>query len=414
VGRREGGSLASLRERNRKRVVETLEALGVASRAEVARRTGLSPSTVSTLVAELQEVGLVVERDDLASDEPPLRGGRPPRLIALGRAAGVAIGIDFGKQHLAVVACDRAHRVLAESARPMPDGYEASEGMDAATALLVDVLERAEIDRAEVIGVGLGVPGPINLVTGRLGSSAILPGWAGVTVADDMRERLRLPVHVDNDANLGALAELRWGAGKGCDTLVYLKVATGIGAGLVIFGRLFRGVGGTAGEIGHTIIDETGPICRCGSRGCLETVAGIPPIVALLRPSFGEDLNVEGVLARAAAGDAACCRAIGDAGSHIGNAVANLCNLLNPARIVVGGTLAAAKDVLLEPMRVAVQRRAIPSAGDDVEIVAGVLGDRAEVLGAVALVLYETEGGASTSVAGPVNTPKERVKHDVA
>jgi predicted NBD/HSP70 family sugar kinase len=386
VNGRQGGSLASLRELNRRRVVGALEELGVASRAEVARRTGLSPSTVSTLVSELESAGLVVERDDPGpgGEDTALRGGRPPRRIALGRAAGVAVGIDFGKQHLAVVACDRSHQVLAETSRVMPDGYDARRGMDEATALMAGVLEQAQIDREEVIGVGVGMPGPIHLAS-----------WAGVTVAADMSERLRLPIHVDNDANLGALAELHWGAGKGCDALVYLKVATGIGAGLVMFGRLYRGAGGTAGEIGHTIIDESGPICRCASRGCLETVAGIPAIVGLLRPSFGPDLTVEGVLRRAAEGDAACCRALGDAGSHIGGAVANLCNLLNPARIVVGGTLAAARDVLLEPMRIAVQRRAIPSAGEDVEIVAGVLGDRAEVLGAVALVLYETEGAAS-------------------
>ncbi len=137
-------------------------------------------------------------------------------------------------------------------------------------------------------------------------------------------------------------------------------------------------------------------------------MAGIPAIVGLLKPSFGEDLTVEGVLRRAAEGDAASCRAIAAAGSHVGNAVANLCNLLNPSRIVVGGTLAAAREVLLEPMRVAAQSRAIPSAGEDVEIVAGVLGDRAEVLGAVALVLYETEGAASAPRMHSACQNKER------
>ena len=416
MGSERAGSLASLRELNRKRVVETLTELGVASRAEVARRTGLSPSTVSTLVSELQDAGLVVERDDAPGEEPSLRGGCPPRLIALGRAAGVGIGIDFGERHLAVVACDRAHEVLAESRREMPDDYHARRGMDEAAALVADVLDQAHIDRDEVIGVGLGLPGPIHLATGKVGSSAMLPGWVGITVADEMSQRLRLAVHVDNDANLGALSELHWGAGKGCDTLVYLKVATGIGAGLVVCGRLFRGVGGTAGEIGHTVVDETGPICRCGSRGCLETVAGGPAIVELLKPTFGDDLTVEGVLEHASHGDAACRRAIDDAGRQVGDAVANVCNLLNPARIVVGGTLAAAGDVLLDPMRVAVHRRANPSAGEDVEIVPAVLGERAEMLGAVALVLYETEGAASAprSESGAVKSQNWEVGSHVA
>jgi predicted NBD/HSP70 family sugar kinase len=210
-----------------------------------------------------------------------------------------------------------------------------------------------------------------------------------------MRDRLRLPVHVDNDANLGALAELHWGAGRGCSCLTYIKIATGIGAGLVVGRRLYRGAGGTAGEIGHTTIDEAGPICRCGSRGCLETFAGAPAIVELLRPALGADATVEAVVSHAVDGHMGAKRAIGDAGRHIGSALANLCNLFNPELIVVGGTLAAAGDVLLGPMREAVARRAIPSAAEDVEIVTAALGDRAEMLGAVALVLYETEGAAS-------------------
>jgi predicted NBD/HSP70 family sugar kinase len=163
----------------------------------------------------------------------------------------------------------------------------------------------------------------------------------------------------------------------------------------VLRGRLFRGAGGTAGEIGHTTIDEAGPICRCGSRGCLESFAATPAIVELLRPSLGPDLTAELVIQRAREGDLGARRAIGDAGRHIGSALANLCNLFNPELIVVGGTLAAAGEILMEPMREAVTRRAIPSAAEDVEIVPGVLGERAEMLGAVALVIYEREGAAS-------------------
>jgi predicted NBD/HSP70 family sugar kinase len=216
-------------------------------------------------------------------------------------------------------------------------------------------------------------------------------------VAEEMGNRLVLPVHVDNDANLGALAEFHWGAGRDASTLVYLKLATGIGAGLVIGGRLFHGAGGTAGEIGHTTIDEAGPICRCGNRGCLEMIAAAPAVVDLLRATRSEDLTIERVVELAADGDPGCQRAISDAGRHTGQAVANLCNLFNPERIVVGGSMGAAGEVLLGPMREAVRRRVIPSAAEDVEIVPGVLGDRAELLGAVALVLNEKEHGVVAS-----------------
>ena len=383
------GSLRSLREQNRERVVEALRELGVASRADIARHTGLSPATVSTLVTQLRDSGVVVDR---SSDVPAAqRSGRPPMLIALGRSAGVAVGIDFGKRHLAVAVSDLAHEVLAETRREMADDYPADAGLDEAAELVDEVLEQAGAERDRVIGVGLGLPGPIHRSTGTVGSSAILPGWEGVHVQAEMTRRLHLPVHVDNDANLGALAELHWGAGRGSDTLVYLKVATGIGAGMVVDGHIFHGAGGTAGEIGHTMTDESGPICRCGSRGCLEMIAAAPAIVALLRPQFGDDVTIETVVERALAGDPGCRRAIGDAGRHIGYALANLCNLFNPERIVVGGSLGAAGDVLLGPLREAARQRTIPSAAEDVEIVPTVLGDRAEMLGAVALVLYKGE-----------------------
>ncbi|HWH12791.1 MAG TPA: ROK family transcriptional regulator [Solirubrobacteraceae bacterium] len=405
-----GGSLASLRELNRQRIVDALGQLGIASRADVARRTGLSATTVSTLVAELEDAGLVRQVDDAPTSPASSRAGRPARSIRLVRAAGVAVGVEFSEQRVRVVACDRAHQVLAEGSREMPEAYDAREGMDQAAILVEEVLCRERIAADELIGVGLGLPGPIHVSSGKVGLSAILPGWVGLTVADEMSSRLGVPVHVDNDANLAALAELRWGAGRGHETLVYLKVSTGIGAGLVIGGRLFRGVGGTAGEIGHVMVDEHGPICRCGSRGCLETAAGARAIVDLLKPSFGRDLTIEGVLERAQQGDPACRRAITAAGFRLGDCLANVCNTLNPSLIVVGGALAAARNLVLDPLRTAVHRRAIPSAADDVEIVASELGDRAELLGAVALVLHETEAGRP----GPPEDPELLVRAPLA
>ena len=384
------GSLGSLRESNRSRILATLRGAGVTSRAELARRTGLSRSTVSSIVADLVRDGVIVGHEG-NGDQRPRRGGRPPALIGLSRSAGVAVGIDFGKCHLAVAVSDASHEIVAESWREMPDDYEASEGLDAASSLVELMLDQAGADGSELLGVGLGVPGPIHSATGTLGSSAILPGWVGVHVAAEMSERRRVPVQVENDANLGALAELTWGAGRPCADLAYLKLATGIGAGLIVEHRLFRGAGGTAGEIGHTTVDEHGDICRCGNRGCLETVAGADAIVALLRRSFGEEtLDTERVVERALAGDPACRRAIADAGRHVGVAVANLCNLVNPERIIVGGSIGAAGEVLLEPLRESVSRRAIPTAAQDVEIVSGSLGARAELLGAIALVLQSS------------------------
>jgi predicted NBD/HSP70 family sugar kinase len=397
----EPGAAPSPRESNRLRVIQALQILGVTSRADLARRTGLSRSTVSSIVAGLQAEGIVVDRD-ADGRAAATSGGRPPAFIALDPGAGLAIGIDFGKRHLAVALADLSHRLLAEEWREMDDDYEAEAGIATAAELVERVLDEAGADTGRVLGVGMGLPGPVHR-SGVVGSSAILPGWAGTHAAERMGEHLAMPVWLRNDANLGALSESIWGAGRGAGAVVYLKLATGIGSGIVIGGRLFEGAGGTAGEIGHTSLDETGDICRCGSRGCLETYASGTAIAALLSRSLGEPLTPDDVLARAVDGDPGCRRALADAGRHIGAAVADLCNLINPERIVVGGSMAVAGDVLLDPLREAVRLRAIPSAAEDVEIVPGELGERAELLGAVALVLHE----AGPAWSGPAPAVKK-------
>jgi predicted NBD/HSP70 family sugar kinase len=371
----------------RARVFGVLAETGPASRAELARRTTLAPSTVSAVVSELQAARLVVEarRDQ----QPPGRGaiGRPAVLVALDRAAGLAVGLDFGKRHLRVALADLSHEVLAERHEQLDADLPAKEAIARATRLVDDVLADAGARRSEIVGVGMGLPGPVHRPSGELGDSTILPGWVGVRAADAMTAALGHPVEVENDASLGALSEWMWGAGSGTENMAYLKLATGIGAGLILRGQPYGGSGGTAGEIGHTVIDPGGPICRCGNRGCLETLAGSSAVLASLRDAFAEPVTLPDVIARALDGHAGCRRAIGDAGATIGTAAATLCNLLNPQRVVVGGDLAAAGALLLDPLAEALRRGAVRSAADDVEVCEGALGDRAEVLGAVALVL---------------------------
>jgi predicted NBD/HSP70 family sugar kinase len=396
MGSTAGSSLRSLRDTNRRRVIEALGERGVASRADLARATGLSRSTVSTVVADLQRAGLVSERDgDL--HEPGV--GRPPILIALDRSAGGVVGIDFGHTHVAVAVADLSHTVLAELWRDMDVDHGASEGIDAAVELVEQALAEAEIPGDRVLGVGMGVPGPIHVPGGTVGSTSILPGWVGVDARAVMSERLGLPVRVENDANLGALGELVFGAGRGMSDFAYVKLASGVGAGFVIDGRLHRGVGGTAGEIGHTQFRETGAVCRCGNRGCLETVAASGPITAAVSAGRGESVTVARVIELADREDALAQRVLADAGREIGVALANLCNLLNPERVIVGGDLSAAGDVLLAPIVQSLRRHAIPTAASDVDVVAGELGKRAEVMGAVAVVLREPQHGLASTLA---------------
>ncbi|MCF3105192.1 ROK family transcriptional regulator [Streptomyces roseoverticillatus] len=392
------GSQSSLHRANLERVVRAVRTAGSLTQAEIARTTGLSAATVSNIVRELKEGGTV-------EVTPTSSGGRRARSVSLSGDAGVVVGVDFGHTHLRVAVGNLAQRVLAEDAEPLDVDASAAQGLDRAEQLVRRLIDDAGIDPGKIIGVGLGVPGPIDVETGTLGSTAILPGWAGTNPRDELASRLSVPVHVDNDANLGALGELVWGAGRGASDLAYIKVASGVGAGLVINGQIYRGPGGTAGEIGHITLDESGPVCRCGNRGCLETFTAARYVLPLLHSAHGTDLTVARMVQLAREGDPGCRRVISDVGRHIGSGVANLCNLLNPRRVVLGGDLAPSGELVLAPIRESVSRYAIPSAARQLEVVPGALGGRAEVLGALALVLSEM--GDSTLLDGhaPVGAP---------
>ena len=374
---------------NQRRLTEALRVLGPSTRADLAAATGLSRATISATLGDLAEANLVIEPGGTTPAGPT--GGRPASVVQLAREAGVAVGVDIGRRHLKVAVSDLAHQVLAEDGlRLAPhEEHTASLMLDRAAALVQEVLASAGHEIGDVVGIGLGLPAPVVSSTGLIGASNILPAWSGLTPADELSRRLKVPVCVENDANLGALSEHLWGAGRAATSLVYLKLATGIGGGMVIDGRLFRGVSGTAGEIGHLTLDAHGDVCCCGNRGCLELVAGGTALVEVLRRTHPEVQTLPDLVRLAVAGDAPCRRLVADAGSHLGVALGGMVNLINPDLVVVGGELGRAGAVLLDPLRHALSRSAVPSAVEAVTVVQGVLGDRAEVLGAVALVLRE-------------------------
>ena len=392
------GSQTSLHRANLERVVRAVRMAGSLTQAEIARGTGLSAATVSNIVRELKDGGTV-------EVTPTSAGGRRARSVSLSGDAGIVIGVDFGHTHLRVAVGNLAHQVLAEESEPLDVDASSAQGFGRAEQLVNRLIETTGVSPGKVIGVGLGVPGPIDVESGTLGSTSILPGWTGINPSEELAARLGVPVYVDNDANLGALGELVWGSGRGVKDLAYIKVASGVGAGLVIDGHIYRGPGGTAGEIGHITLDESGPVCRCGNRGCLETFTAARYVLPLLRPSHGPDLTMERVVQLAREGDPGCRRVIGDVGRHIGSGVANLCNLLNPSRVVLGGSLAEAGELVLAPIRDSVSRYAIPSAARQLSVLPGALGARAEVLGALALVLSEMGDSTLLESTLPTGTP---------
>lgn len=394
------GSLESLRERNRLLVVEVLLRHGASSRADISRQTGLSRSTVSSLVGDLQASGLVRERPAEASADRPIRpeGGRPGVLLTIDRSAGALIGMDFGHDHVRVAVADLGFAVLGEREQRMEVDQEARQSLDVAAQLARELLDELGLDLGRVLGAGMGLSGPIDRETGLIRSQPILPSWAELDAAEEMQRRLGIPVHLDNDANVGALGEYTFGAGRGHRVVAYVRLSAGIGLGLIFDGRPFRGAHGIAGELGHVLVDPNGPICRCGNRGCLETLVSGPALCEQLRRSHGE-MDVAQLLALAAEGDLGARRVVQDAGRVVGRALADLCNYINPDAVVIGGELAQAGELLLEPLRDAVDRYAIPAAAGGVSIVPGVLDDRAELLGALALAGQESQD--AIAVRGP-------------
>ena len=378
------GALERLRAANQRAVLGLLAGEGPMSRADLVRASGLSRTTVSSLVAELIGTGQVAETDDRAR---PHKGGsgRPPVLVRLTAPAGAVAGVDVGHGHVRVAVADRTGVVLAEDHALVDVDAHGAEVLDRTAATVRSLVGRSGLRIEELQAVGMCVPAPVDRRSSRI-RTGIMPGWQGLLPGEELERRLGVAVHADNDANLGALAELHHGVARGRHDVVYLKIASGVGAGLVLGGRLHRGASGIAGEIGHVQVGEDGQVCRCGNRGCLETMVSAGRLLDLLHPAYDEVLTLEAVLALDAEGDAGVRRVLSDAGRTVGRAVADLANSLNPELVVVGGTLGRSSS-LVEGVRSAIDRYAQPETAAALEVTSGALGDRSEVVGAVALAI---------------------------
>ncbi|SNS39105.1 Sugar kinase of the NBD/HSP70 family, may contain an N-terminal HTH domain [Geodermatophilus saharensis] len=376
-----------------RRLVQALRVDGPATRAQLVEQTGLSRATVSGYLTELVDRGLVAPADP--SDALPT-GGRPARRVQLTRRAGVVVGVDVGRTHVRTAVADLSHRIVGEEVTTLPVADLGADAvLDTVAAQVEDELGRAGAGTDDVVGAVVGLPTPVvgraADTGGTVARSNILPTWSGRTPGPALQERLGVPVIVENDANLGAVAEVRWGAGRGSRSTIYLKMATGVGGALVLDGDLLRGVSGTAGEMGHVSLDPAGPLCRCGNRGCLELTAGGSALLQAIRSAGPHYTDLRALVAGAQDGDQACRRLIADAGASVGVVLGGLVNVLNPDRIVVGGELGTAGDLLVEPLRRALEQSAIPAAAEQLTVVPGSLGGRAELLGALAVGIREAD-----------------------
>jgi predicted NBD/HSP70 family sugar kinase len=360
---------------------------GAASQADIVRETGLSRTTVSSLVADLLREGVVVERSDSARPTPSPGGGRPATLLSLQPSSGGFVGVDFGREIVRVAVANRAGDLLVDARSDRLEvAHEAPQALAVADAMVSRALRQADLLPDRLIGAGVAVSAPVRSDSPGFASGVIFPSWAKVNVTDFFGERLGVPVHLGNDANLGALAEATFGAGRAQRNLFYVMLSEGIGGGVIIDGRIYRGQTGAAGELGHIVVNPDGQVCRCGNRGCLATVAGGAALTAALRQMYGPHMTVDELIDLSREGDPGVARLIADAGQAVGRVLAAVCGLLDPELVIIGGELAPTGQPLLDSIIASLERWISPASGH-YPVVLGELGGKAEVLGAIALAM---------------------------
>jgi predicted NBD/HSP70 family sugar kinase len=360
------------------------------SRADLARRTGLSRSTVSAIVGELLETGLVH-----TTGEGDSSGGRRPIMLAFSDDAYAIVGVDLGATHVAVAITNLRGEVRGWRHEMHAVQADPSGTLDVTKGLIRLALTDAGVELDRVLGIGVAVPSPVSPARpGRL-NPLIVPAWEGVDLVDVLEHAFRRPVLVHNDADAGALAERWWGQGRTRGDLAYVKIATGIGAGLLLDGRIYRGHGGVAGEIGHTSIDPDGPRCICGLNGCLNVLVGGPQLIARAAavhaahpdPERAPPDSIDDIVDAALDGDPTARAVLLYAGELLGIGIANLLNLLNPAVVVLGGGITRAGEHLLGPIRTVLEHRSLHQSIAPTELVASELGKVGIALGAATSVL---------------------------
>jgi predicted NBD/HSP70 family sugar kinase len=374
-----------------------------ATRADLAALTGLARSTIAQRLEQLRAQGLLREVGESDST-----GGRPPMLFAFNDDAGVVLAADLGATHARLAVTNLGGSVLSEDSGDMEIASGPERVLDWADERFHALLR--EIGRADedVRGIGIGVPGPVEHATGRPRNPPIMPGWDGYPIPERFADRYRVPVLVDNDVNIMALGE-HWTNWRQVDHLLFIKVGTGIGCGIVVDGRIHWGADGAAGDIGHIRVaaeeDAEGITCSCGNVGCLEALAGGGAMAAALREEGHDAADSRAVVDLARAGEPSAVRLVRESGRLIGEVLAASVNLYNPSVIVIGGDMAQAHEQLLAGIREVVYQRSLPLATRQLRIVRSQLADRAGVIGAAVMVIEHVLSPAAIDAAIAAEPP---------
>jgi len=352
------------------------------TRAELAKSTGLARSTIAARVEELMRMGLIMPVADAAST-----GGRPPSQFALNPSARVVLAVDIGASHATVAVMDLTGAILAART----DALAVADGPEPVLTWMVDaaagLLEEAGRDRGALVAIGIGVPGPVEHSTGQPVNPPIMPGWNRFDVPGWVQQHLQVPVLVDNDVNIMALGE-RATAWPTTSHLMFVKVATGIGAGVISGGELQRGAQGVAGDIGHVRVARGSAVpCHCGNQGCLEAIASGPAIARALRAQGVPADTGDDVVALVQRGNLDAIQAVRQAGRDIGEVLTVCVSLMNPSVIAVGGSMSRVGEHLIAGVREVVYSRSMPLATEHLAIVPAAAAENAGVIGAGMLAI---------------------------
>jgi glucokinase-like ROK family protein len=374
------------------RLLRLLRDDGPRSRAELGDAVELSRSRLAVELDRLADLGLV-ERAGLAAS----RGGRRSSIVRIAQDTRF-LGIDIGATSIDVAVTDGELRVLSRESEPV----DVRQGPEVVIGRALEMVGKLRADGAGhgFAGAGAGVPGPVSYAEGMPVSPPLMPGWNHFPVRDAFAAELGCPVLVDNDVNIMALGEKHAGIARSVDDFLFVKIGTGIGCGIVVGGEVYRGVSGSAGDIGHIRVDDSGPLCTCGNTGCLEAFFGgtalardalaaarsdrSPELAALLER--GGTLTAADVAAAASAGDPVSVSMIRDGGRRVGQVLAGLVSFFNPGLVVIGGGVAGIGHALLAEIRGVVYRRSLPLATGNMPIVLSELGGEAGVVGAARLI----------------------------
>lgn len=368
------------------------------SRHRMADELGFSKSKANSLIAGLVEQGLLAEAGLQRST-----GGRRPENLQLHAGLGVLVGVDIGATSLDVAVLAPNLSVLAHHAEPADVREGPGVVLARVRSLIRELLQRAGFEAKDVIGIGIGVPGPVNFEIGQLVNPPLMPAWDSFSIRDYLREDYAAPVFVDNDVNLMALGEL-WRLKRSLSNFLVIKVGTGIGCGIVCHGEVYRGAAGSAGDVGHICVDQEGPRCHCGNLGCVEAMAAGPAITRMAveaaeageSAALAECLRTQGrieatdVGQASRAGDAAANAIVQRAGSLIGQMLASIVNFFNPSHVFIGGGITRIGPLFLAAVRQSVYQRSLALSTRHLEIQYTPLEGQGGLIGAGVLAMQET------------------------